>query len=139
MSAAAQPLSAVQGRWSGTMRLWLDPEAPPAEGPSTAEVEGGRLRYTWAFEGAPKEGWIEAAGLRWADTFHQPEPRAMAPMARPGALLAGEMSYPAPEGPDWGWQITLAQRPDGALVLQMTNLCPWGESAPAVMALWTRG
>jgi hypothetical protein len=143
MPAAPTPdlpavLAALDGAWTGTMRLWLEADAPPDESGSTATLIGGRLHWTWSFGGAPKAGWIDPADLTWADSFHQPEPKPLRPMPRPGALLSGDYTYPAPEGPDWGWQVVLSQRPDGALVLQMTNLCPWGESAPAVMAVWAR-
>ena len=44
------------------------------------------------------------------------------------------MSYPAGEGPDWGWRLRVCLRTMGPerLVLQMTNVTPWGEEARAV-------
>jgi len=39
---------------------------------------------------------------------------------------------PAGEGPPWGWRVAVAHRPSGELVLQMTNIKPWGEDGRAV-------
>jgi len=45
------------------------------------------------------------------------------------AVLCVEGSYME----TWGWRIALCHRaPTGELVLQMTNIAPWGEEARAV-------
>ena len=46
-------------------------------------------------------------------------------------------------GPRWGWRMMLSLRPpfEGApesLVLQMTNIAPWGEEARAVRMVAAR-
>lgn len=38
----------------------------------------------------------------------------------------------------WGWQSKLSERPDGTLVLQMTNFAPWGEEGRAARMVFTR-
>ena len=50
------------------------------------------------------------------------------------ALFTVQGTYGAGEGPDWGWRSQLSVRPLGAgqLVLQMTNIAPWGEETRAV-------
>ena len=40
---------------------------------------------------------------------------------------------------NWGWRINLCFRePTGELVLQMTNIAPWGEEARAVRMVCKR-
>ena len=53
--------------------------------------------------------------------------------------LAVRGSYPAPEGPDWGWTIEI--RPDGPRELRMTmhNVPPGSQPLLAVEAVYTRG
>ena len=121
--------------WAGSSELWVDPSGNDGEtSDATLQVGNERITYTWAYKGTPHSGELTWAddGLRWRDSWHQPEGVALTPVAGHGALLAGEYSYPAGSGPDWHWRIKLAQRPDDALVLQMTNIAPWGEEARAV-------
>lgn len=60
------------------------------------------------------------------------------PEADGTALVNVRFAYPAPEGPDWGWRIAVCERPSGELVLQMTNVTPWGEEARAVRMVFRR-
>jgi len=121
--------------WSGGSELWLDPAGNDAElSDARLRVESERITYTWSYkrtEQTGEIGWTDA-GLVWKDTWHQPENVLLRPLPRHGGLLAGAYSYPAGDGPDWHWRVNLAQRPDGTLVLQMTNIAPWGEEARAV-------
>ena len=41
-------------------------------------------------------------------------------------------SYPAPEGPDWGWRTTLEMRGKDNLVVTHYNITPDGDESPAV-------
>ncbi|MDX1626968.1 MAG: hypothetical protein R3323_10675 [Wenzhouxiangellaceae bacterium] len=121
--------------WAGSAELWLDPAGDKAEvSDASLQVAPSRIDYTWSFRGKDQEGEIVLGeeGLRWRDSWHQPEPVRLEPVRDHGALLAGEYSYSAPTGPDWHWRVKLAQRPDGTLVLQMTNIAPWGEEVRAV-------
>lgn len=121
--------------WSGESELWVDPMGNDAQvSDATLGVRAGEIVYTWAYEGAEQSGELRLTGdtLYWRDTWHQPEGVALSPVPGHGSLIAGEYSYPAGNGPDWHWRIKLAERPDGALVLQMTNIAPWGEEARAV-------
>lgn len=127
--------------WSGSSELWLDPTGNEAESSdATLQVTPDGIEYTWSFRGKAQAGkldWNED-GRSWHDSWHQPEPVRLEPVSRHGSLLAGEYSYPAGSGPDWHWRIKLAQRPDDTLVLQMTNITPWGEEARAVRMLFKR-
>jgi hypothetical protein len=128
-------------RWRGTGELWLDPLGDEAHRyDCTLAVGTDAIEYTWSHEGQPHQGRIELrdGSARWSDGWHQPQ--QVDCRAVPGAwgLLALHYSYSAPGSPDWGWRITLSQRPTGELVLQMTNIAPWGEEARAVRMLLTR-
>ena len=121
--------------WSGPAELWIDPLGNDTEtSDATLHVDGDRLRYTWAFRGDPQQGvfTIDEAGLRWRDSWHQGDEVAVHDIAGDPALLAVAYAYPAGPGGDWHWRMRLSRRPDGELVLQMTNVAPWGEEARAV-------
>lgn len=141
------------GEWKGTTRLYLSwpPEREDvSESRLEARVELGGLalsvRYTWAFEGRPQEGLMvvtldrktgQATGA-WADTFHQ-QPALMAlagALQEDGVSMRGE--YAAPEGPPWGWRIALRWQGGEELLLEMDNITPEGEAAPAVRAEYRR-
>lgn len=122
-------------RWSGSSELWLDPTGDEAEhSEASLQVGSGGIDYTWSFRGKEQTGRIErdGQGLRWKDSWHQPGFVQLEAVREHGAMMAGEYSYPAGEGPDWHWRIKLAERPDGTRVLQMTNIAPWGEETRAV-------
>lgn len=122
-------------QWTGSNELWVDPSGNEGEiSEATLQVGKGGVTYTWAYKGTPHTGEVSWADNRvqWKDSWHQPEGVVLSPVTAHGALLAGEYSYPAGNGPDWHWRIKLAQRPDDSLVLQMTNIAPWGEEARAV-------
>jgi hypothetical protein len=134
-------LSALVGtRWRGRAELWLDPLGDAADW-SDCElvVTTDGVSYTWSHAGKAHHGSIAVGGAESAftDTFHSPTPLTFRPVAPTGALLNLLGSYDAGEGPPWGWRIILAHRPQfgelsEALVLQMTNIPPWGEEVRAV-------
>ena len=120
---------------SGKSELWTDPMGNEAEvSDATLSVGADEIVYTWAYKGAEQSGELRWNGeaLHWKDSWHQPEGVALALVSGHGSLIAAEYSYSAGTGPDWHWRIKLAERPDGTLVLQMTNIAPWGEEARAV-------
>jgi hypothetical protein len=122
-------------KWTGSSELWVDPSGNEGEtSDATLQVGQNIITYTWAYKGTPHSGELSRveAGLHWKDSWHQAEGVVLTSVPGHGALTAGEYSYPAGSGPDWHWRIKLAQRPDDSLVLQMTNIAPWGEEARAV-------
>lgn len=133
-------LSELRGtKWKGSNELWLDPLGNDViEGDATIAVEGDVVRYTWSHEGKTNEGSISPreGGADFQDTWHQPEP--MPCKTVPGAK--GLFQVQGVWGPDadWGWRIGLCSRPTGELVLQMTNITPWGEEARAVRMICKR-
>ena len=141
MGVPATSLSDLAGtHWTGSAELWLDPLGDQVvRSDSTISVEPDLVRYTWSHEGRPHEGSIRLRSdhAEFTDSWHQAEP--MRCRAVPGAwgLLQVQGEY-GPEA-DWGWRIGLSLRsPSGELVLQMTNVAPWGEEVRAVRMICRR-
>jgi hypothetical protein len=67
----------------------------------------------------------------FVDTFHSPDPMPLKSLSNSWGLFQVEGKYGP--GQDWGWRIGLCIRtPTDQLVLQMTNIAPWGEEVRAV-------
>jgi hypothetical protein len=127
-------------RWSGQAELWLDPAGDQAaRSDCSVELEGDAVRYRWSHEGKPHTGQLllRAGGAEFSDTFHSPSAMAFAAVPGSRALVDVRGTYSG-GGEEWGWRITLSRRPDGALVLQMTNVAPWGEEGRAVRMVCQR-
>lgn len=129
--------SSHHGSWKGENRLWLEDPRAPERSEGELELGAGSLRYAWQFRGAPQSGAIELSGppssLRadWKDSWH----------ARDGMLLHGYLAdgvlslygtYPAGDGPAWGWRIELDVRDPEHAVMRMFNVEPAGAIVPAV-------
>ncbi|MEM6513976.1 MAG: hypothetical protein AAF660_13265 [Pseudomonadota bacterium] len=126
--------------WSGESELWVDPTSDAETSAATLNVGSDKIGYTWVYKGTDQSGelrWSEET-LQWKDSWHQPEGVALTLVTGHGSLFAAEYSYPVGTGPDWHWRIKLAERPDGSLVLQMTNIASWGEEAQAVRTVVRR-
>ncbi len=125
------------GNWVGENRLWWE-EAKPAER-SEGRLQAGpdRLSYTWSFRGKPQEGVLRLSGpagaLRgdWRDSWHQTTETAFHGRLSDGVVLLYG-TYPAGEGPDWGWRIEIDTRDPEHLTLRMFNLFPDGTIVQAV-------
>lgn len=132
--------------WAGDAELWLDPLGDRAERSSCrVRVEPEGLSYAWSHDGKPQTGELRrtTGGATFQDTFHAAKPMTCAAAAAPfGSLLDVLGTYGGE--PAWGWRIVVALRPDlaaieagqppgrGELLVQMTNLAPWGEEVRAV-------
>ena len=121
-------------QWAGSSELWLDPLGDQVSRcECTVSVDDNVVRYTWSHEGKPHEGSITLSeeGATFVDSWHQPTPMACQHLPRAQGLFQVQGQY-GPEA-DWGWRLGLSLRaPTGELVLQMTNIAPWGEEARAV-------
>jgi len=128
----------VGSRWSGKSVLWADPMGDvPQQSDCTIAIDDGVVRYTWSYEGKPQQGSIKlrAGGAEFTDTWHQSEPAHGTDVPNSWGLLHVFYTYMG----EWGWRINLCLRkPTGELVLQMTNIAPWGEEARAVRMVCTR-
>lgn len=141
------------GEWDGANKLWLMPGAPVRESVTTARVDlaaGDRylvLRYTWVEGGKPQDGVMivrlapdsHEADIAWTDSWHQGAYlMRLAGTEKSATTVSALGSYPAPNGPDWGWRIAVnAESPD-RFVLRMWNIKPGGPEVLAVEAVYTR-
>ena len=147
-------LAPLAGAWVGINRLWFLPTDPPFESATTLALEPVAqgvvtlIRYTWSHDGAPQAGVIlvphaattpEQDALTWIDSFHT---GGTFTHFRGGLTDGGGLSvlgaYAAPEGPPWGWRITLEPDEGEAITLRMYNITPEGEEMLAVEAGYTR-
>jgi hypothetical protein len=131
----------IGSRWQGKGELWLDPMGNEVTVyPCSISIDAAVVRYTWEYEGKTHEGSyvLRDGGADFKDSWHSPD--AMACAALPGGwgLMSVEGTYAAGDGPRWGWRSTLSLRPSGELVLQMTNVAPWGEHGRAVRMICER-
>ncbi len=134
-------LGSLQGTgWAGTKELWLDPLGNEATTcPCTMRVDANVIRYTWTYEGKAQEGSVtlHKEGADFTDTWHSAGVMRCRLSDGAGGLFQVQGTY----GPDndWGWRIGVSERPSGEVVLQMTNVAPWGEEGRAVRMVCNRG
>lgn len=147
-------LGRLPGAWSGTNRLWFMPTDPAFESSTTAVVEpvaegqATLVRYAWSHEGTPHAGVMvilhkattpEEDAVTWLDSFHTG--RALMNF-RGGITDDGRLSvlgsYAAPEGPPWGWRITIERPESDSWALRMYNIEPEGEEMLAVEATYRK-
>ena len=128
----------VGSRWEGKSELWEDPLGDVAQtSDCTISIDDGVLRYTWSYKGKAHEGklMLTTGGGQFSDSWHQQEPVACEVVPGSGSLTTVRYTYME----TWGWRINLCHRePTGELVLQMTNIAPWGEEARAVRMVCKR-
>lgn len=140
-------LTALQGsEYQGHGELWLDPESNDAlHYDCYLIIEKDKILYTWEWEGKTQEGsyllseMLEKEVATWSDSWHQPEPVTCKKITDTASLFSIFNTYPVPSNPDWGWRSQLSQRPNQDLVLQMTNIAPWGEEGRAVRMIFPQG
>ena len=126
--------------WTGTAELWVDPLGDAVtRSACTLTVENDVVRYTWSHAGEAHQGSLtfRDGGADFVDTWHQPQPMRCASVPGAWGLLQVQGEYGHES--DWRWRTALCVRaPTGELVLQMTNVAPWGEEARAVRMTCTR-
>ena len=137
-----QWLSNLAGtNWIGTGELWLDPGGNEAYlYDCQLQITSDAVSYNWIYEGETKQGsfTFNEDGAIWIDSWHQPDPAKCTNVLDEWGLFTVKHSYAVPSNPSWGWRSKLAQRPDDTLVLQMTNITPWGEEGRAVRMIFTQ-
>jgi hypothetical protein len=97
------------------------------------------VRYVWSHEGETHQGSTSLHDERaeFTDTWHQPQVMICHRLDSAWGLFQVQGEYGAES--DWRWRIAHCQRtPTNELVLQMTNVAPWGEEARAVRMVWSR-
>ena len=121
-------------KWSGSAELWVDPLGDNvAHSACSLSIESDGVSYNWSHDGQEHIGKVILYDDRavFTDTWHQPDEMRCQRLEGMQGLFQIEGRY----GPqlDWGWRIGFSYRtPTGELVLQMTNIAPWGEEARAV-------
>jgi hypothetical protein len=128
-------------KWKGKGELWLDPEGNSAElYDSELNIENDAINYSWLYENETKNGrfTFDEAGAIWVDSWHQQNPAKCSYVPGAWGIFTVSNEYQVPDNPSWGWRSKLSERPDGSLVLQMTNITPWGEEGRAVRMVFSR-
>lgn len=135
-------LTKLEGtHWKGTGELWLDPEGNQAVSyDCQLKIKNGVIHYTWIYEGETQKGsfTLNDNDVSWVDSWHQPKAVKCVDVTGAWELFTLKHSYEVPSNPNWGWQSKLSERPDGSLVLQMTNIAPWGEEGRAVRMIFSQ-
>lgn len=127
--------------WSGNGELWLDPEGNNTiNHECELNIDSDAIHYSWSYENRTQKGSFifNENGLVWKDSWHQPKSVQCANRPETWSIFDVSYTYEVPDNPNWGWQSKLSERPDGSLVLQMTNITPWGEDGRAVRMVFTR-
>jgi hypothetical protein len=129
-------------RWVGRSELWLDPLGNKADTcDCTISLQPNEVAYTWSYEGKPHTGKLslrDGAAEFW-DSFHAEKPIPFKPVDGSWALVDVHGTYTVGDSPAWGWRIYVSLRPDSdELVVQMTNITPWGEDGRAVRMICKR-
>lgn len=139
-------LAPFVGNWNGTNDLRIMPTDDYRRSPAGATVsvtahDFATITYTWSEDGKPQDGLLllggntGAATAVWADSWHTAQVwLTLAGAAGSDGVLRLTGSYPAPEGPDWGWQIHISPA-EGKIT--MHNVVP-GHEPYQVVELLTR-
>lgn len=144
---ALDALSALVGRWRGTVRTWLDPAAPPVVNDITGAfrnaLDGATLLHEYQSHVGDKRadglmviGWDIAtneSAMLWIDTFHTgsnvmmfaPETKsAGSPVRLIGAYAAGDET--------WRWRVTFTVVSSDECRIEHVNISPAGGEDAAI-------
>ena len=141
------------GGWTGTSRLWLEPDSLTDESAVVGSVQlvlDGRFAlylYQGSVEGEPQHGMFtfgyntlsDQFEASWVDSFHN-NTAIMFCVGKPmenGFSVLG--AYPDPTGgPDWGWRTVVELLDHDHLVITAYNISPEGGEAKATEARLAR-
>jgi hypothetical protein len=127
--------------WKGKGELWLDPAGNSAEVYGCEmSIRKESISYCWTYDNEIKQGKFifSTSGVTWVDSWHQETAVQCSVMPQSWGIFTLYHEYQVPGNAAWAWRTTLSARPDGSLVLQMTNIAPWGEEGRAVRMVFTR-
>ena len=146
-------LASLAGDWTGTSKLWLEPDKLNDESPVMGSIQlilEGRFAiylYQGSIEGEAQHGMftfgynttLEQYEASWVDSFHN----NTGIMACTGYAIENGFqvvgNYPDPTGgPDWGWRTEVELIDRDQLIITAYNISPEGEEAKATEAKLTR-
>ena len=140
-------LAQLVGGWTGTSKLWLEPEKLASETPILGSIQlvlDGRFAlflYQSSIDGEPQHGMftfgfntlLERYEASWVDSFHN---NTAIMFCTGGANEDGFFvlgSYPDPTGgPDWDWRAEVSILEPDHLLLKAYNISPEGEEFQAM-------
>lgn len=149
--AVPSPLGALAGSWAGTSTLhrsWLEGEEKTHAAASALRIDltasYANVGYTWHLDGEAQQGTLiitsgaEATTAAWTDTWHADSTifQFTGGTGDDGVLRLNG-TYPAGDGPDWGWRIEFEATGDG-MQMRMVNIDPEGVEEWAVQADYRR-
>jgi hypothetical protein len=150
-------LAKTVGSWEGTARTWFEPDeladTSPVKGSFRSVLDGRFVVHEYegplmghSMKGVALHGYTlheKRFETAWIDSCHNAT-RIMLSLGEQGAWSGGDVgsvlgSYPAPEGPDWGWrtEIDVSGAPE-RLVVRHYNVTPDGQEAIGVEFDYTR-
>lgn len=128
-------------KWKGKGELWLDPEGNSVSFyDCELSIENGAISYSWLYKNETKNGCFtfDEHSINWVDSWHQQNSVQCSTDPNAWGVFTASHEYEVPDNPNWGWRSKLSERPDGSLVLQMTNIASWGEEGRAVRMVFSR-
>jgi hypothetical protein len=146
-------LKELVGDWFGTKRVWLSPQDPVRESETKATIALAArsafltITYTWSDLGEPQDGMLivrlaqepSSLDMVWIDSWHTGGKFMEFRGEEHGdGQVSAIGSYSAPEGPNWGWRITLTTGAGGGCEVRMYNITPDGIEELAVEMIYTR-
>ncbi|MBK9924067.1 MAG: DUF1579 domain-containing protein [Anaerolineales bacterium] len=146
-------LAQLAGGWTGTSKLWLEPDKLAGEAPLVGTIQlvlDGRFAlflYQSAIDGEAQHGMftfgynttLEQYETSWVDSFHNNTGImfCIGSARENGFVVLG--AYPDPTGgPDWGWRTEVELLDKDHLTITAYNITPEGEEAKATEAKLTR-
>ncbi len=148
-------LAQMVGDWEGTVRTWFEPgklaDTSPVRGTVRPVLAGRFVVHEYSgtlmghvMEGVALHGYAlheERFETAWIDSCHNGTRVMLSLGDRPaGGDVASVLgSYPAPDGPPWGWrtEVDVSGAPD-ALAIRHWNITPDGEEALGVEFVYAR-
>ncbi len=140
-------LQSIVGSWTGTYRLWLEPEVLRSESVTTSQIVSVagdrfvRIDYDWLDGDEPHQGSMfyglnndDVAQLAWVDSFHTDGSIMFGTGTGEGGVL---FTY-GPTDEPWGWRTTVEQPTTDHLVITSWNVTPGGDEARATEATYRR-
>jgi len=152
-------LQTLVGKWEGTSRTWLRPDAVADETPIRARIR--RIgdtsfvlhEYDCTFAGEPREG-VEIVGLNledveggpflsaWVDSFHMSRDVMLSRGGGAAGGFAGLGTYSGdaknPSSPSWGWRSHLDLHDPNHFSITAYNISPEGQETKATETIYTR-